>query len=103
MGGRAGVGETTVGREVSARPRAAMVAHCVIEGDFMGQAHPPRHSGQELGSELESELESSVRKARTQDERTPPDTVRVATDGRSVVGIAHEVLGATNWLPSTSG
>ncbi|MFV6026581.1 AAA family ATPase [Streptomyces sp. NPDC056264] len=37
---RAGVGKTTVAWEVSAQLRAEMVAHCVIEGDFMGQAHP---------------------------------------------------------------
>ncbi|AXE26158.1 hypothetical protein C0216_24270 [Streptomyces globosus] len=40
IGGRAGVGKTTVGWEVSTLLRAAAVAHCVIEGDFMGQAHP---------------------------------------------------------------
>lgn len=28
----------------------------------------------------------------------PPDAVRVATDGRSVVDIAREVVGATGWL-----
>ncbi|MFF7640291.1 hypothetical protein [Streptomyces canus] len=40
VGGRAGVGKTTVGWEVSARLRAARVAHAVIDGDFMGQVHP---------------------------------------------------------------
>ncbi|MER6129616.1 hypothetical protein ABT173_45095 [Streptomyces sp. NPDC001795] len=40
IGGRAGVGKSTVGWEVSARLRAAEVAHAVIEGDFMGQVHP---------------------------------------------------------------
>ncbi|MEU6814131.1 AAA family ATPase [Streptomyces sp. NPDC046860] len=40
LSGRPGVGKTTVGWEVSARLRAAEVAHCVIEGDFMAQAHP---------------------------------------------------------------
>ncbi|MFJ5138669.1 AAA family ATPase [Streptomyces sp. NPDC088707] len=40
IGGRAGVGKTTVAWEVSAHLRAETVAHCVIEGDFMGQAHP---------------------------------------------------------------
>ncbi|MFK0258602.1 hypothetical protein [Streptomyces sp. NPDC090445] len=173
IGGRAGVGKTTVGWEVSACLRAAMVAHCVIEGDFMGQAHPapegdPRRrkiaernltalwsnyaelgyrrliythtvsvlaenegmfqramgsnvrlirvvltasdataherlTSRELGSELEHELQSSAHKARLLDEQTPLDTVRVATDGRTVVDIAREVAGAANWLPSTSG
>ncbi|MCP3754484.1 AAA family ATPase [Streptomyces sp. TBY4] len=168
IGGRAGVGKTTVGWEVSARLRAATVGHCVIEGDFMGQAHPApegdpgregiaernltalwsnyaelgyrrliythtvsvlaeregmfrramgtdvrivrvvltasdatvreRLTGRERGSELESELESSARKARILEERMPPDAVRVATDGRSVVDIAREVVGATGWL-----
>jgi hypothetical protein len=40
IGGRAGAGMTTVGREVSVRPRAAGVSHAIIEGDFMGQVHP---------------------------------------------------------------
>ncbi|MFZ3495531.1 hypothetical protein ACODT5_20295 [Streptomyces sp. 5.8] len=173
IGGRAGVGKTTVGWEVSARLRAASVAHCVTEGDSMGQAHPApegdpgrrkiaehnlaalwsnyaelgyrrlihthtvsvlaenegmfrramganlrivrvvltasdattreRLTGRERGSELESELGSSARKARILDDRTPPGTVRVATDGRSVIDMAREVLDAINWPPSTSG
>ncbi|MFJ7071877.1 AAA family ATPase [Streptomyces sp. NPDC098781] len=40
IGGRAGVGKTTVGWEVSARLRIARVAHAVIDGDFMGAVHP---------------------------------------------------------------
>jgi predicted kinase len=40
IGGRAGVGKSTVGWEVSARLRAVAVAHAIIEGDFMGQVHP---------------------------------------------------------------
>jgi hypothetical protein len=40
IGGRAGVGKSTVGWEVSARLREAGVAHAIIEGDFMGQVHP---------------------------------------------------------------
>ncbi|MBC6458395.1 AAA family ATPase [Actinomadura sp. HBU206391] len=40
IGGRAGVGKSTVGWEVSARLRAAAVSHAIIEGDFMGQLHP---------------------------------------------------------------
>ncbi|NBE55385.1 hypothetical protein [Streptomyces boluensis] len=168
IGGRAGVGKTTVGWEVSAMLRAAAVRHCVIEGDYLGQAHPapegdPRRSGiternltavwsnytelgyrrliytntvsvlpetagmfqralgqdvrlvrvlltasdtttevrltsREVGSELETELSSSYRKARLLDEHAPRDTVRVATDGRSVVDIAKDVVAATGWL-----
>jgi hypothetical protein len=40
IGGRAGVGKSTVGLEVSARLRSAGVQHALIEGDFMGQVHP---------------------------------------------------------------
>lgn len=40
VGGRAGVGKTTVGWEVSALLRSEAVAHAVIDGDFMGQVHP---------------------------------------------------------------
>jgi RimJ/RimL family protein N-acetyltransferase len=167
IGGRAGVGETTVGWEVSALLREAAVPHAVIEGDFMGQVHPApdgdphrshiternltaiwshyaqlgyrrliytntvsvlpentamferaigkgtrivrvlltasdastadRLTARELGSELEHELKSSARKARLLDERASADTIRVATDGRSVPDIAAGVLAATGW------
>jgi hypothetical protein len=40
IGGRSGVGKSVVGWEVSARLRAAGVAHAIVEGDFMGQVHP---------------------------------------------------------------
>ncbi len=40
IGGRAGVGKSTVGWEVSAQLCAAEVAHVVVEGDFLGQVHP---------------------------------------------------------------
>ncbi|UQX04953.1 hypothetical protein [Streptomyces sp. RerS4] len=40
IGGRAGVGKTTVGWEVSVLLRAAAVPHAIVEGDFMGQVHP---------------------------------------------------------------
>ncbi len=167
IGGRAGVGKTTVGWEVSALLRSGAVAHAIIDGDFMGQVHPApdgdphraeiteanltavwanyarrgyrrliytntmsvlpetagmferatgagagivrvlltasdatareRLVGRELGSELEQELAGSARKARLLDQRAPADTVRVATEGRSVVDIAREVVAATGW------
>ncbi|MFJ9008226.1 hypothetical protein [Streptomyces canus] len=169
LGGRAGVGKTTVGWEVSARLRAARIAHAVIDGDFMGQVHPApegdphraaigarnltavwgnyaelgyrrlvytntvsvleestgafrramgdgvrivrvlltasdetterRLAGRELGSELEQELRGSARKARMLDERAPAGTLRVVTDGRTVIDIAAEVAAATGWVP----
>ncbi len=40
IGGRSGVGKTTVGWEVSALLRTTGVSHAIIEGDFMGQVHP---------------------------------------------------------------
>ncbi|MFG2292091.1 AAA family ATPase [Streptomyces sp. NPDC048603] len=170
MGGRAGVGKTTVGWEVSVLLRAAAVPHAIIDGDFMGQVHPapegdPRRSEiternltavwanfaragyrrlvytntasvlpeatgmflramgaqvrivrvlltasdatarerlvrRELGSELQQELEGSARKARLLDRHAPADTLRVATDGRTVVDIAREVVAATGWSGS---
>ncbi|GIH18566.1 hypothetical protein [Rugosimonospora africana] len=169
IGGRAGVGKTTIGWEVSARLRAAAVRHAIVEGDFMGQVHPapegdpdrsrivasnlaavwsnyrglgyrrliytntlsvlPSSTGmfrramgadvrivrvlltaddatvddrlarRELGTELEETRDSSVHKARLLDERVPADTVRIATDRRSVTDIAHDVVTATGWAP----
>lgn len=40
IGGRSGVGKTTVGAEVSAQLRHAGVAHCLVEGDNLDQAFP---------------------------------------------------------------
>ncbi len=40
IGGRSGVGKSSVGWEVSAQLRTAAVAHCLLEGDFLDQAHP---------------------------------------------------------------
>lgn len=40
IGGRSGVGKTTVGWEVAAQLRAEAVSHAIIEGDFMGQVYP---------------------------------------------------------------
>ncbi|MGW3309339.1 hypothetical protein ACWDG9_22455 [Streptomyces sp. NPDC001073] len=53
--------------------------------------------GRALGSELEPELVNSARKARLLDDRAPVDTIRVVTDGHSVVDIAEDVLAATGW------
>jgi ABC-type dipeptide/oligopeptide/nickel transport system ATPase subunit len=41
IGGRSGVGKSTVGWEVSAQLQDRSVAHCLIEGDFLDQAYPP--------------------------------------------------------------
>lgn len=167
LGGRAGVGKTTVAWEVSVLLRTASVPHAVVEGDFMGQIHPapagdPRRTemternltavwgnfaergcrrlvytntasvlpeatgmferamgpavritrvlltatdatartrltGRERGSELEHELAAGLRNARLPDQRSAPGTVRVATDGRSVVDLARAVVAATGW------
>jgi adenylylsulfate kinase-like enzyme len=153
VGGRAGVGKTTVGWEVSARLRAARVAHAVIDGDFMGQVHPapegdPHRAAigernltavwgnyAELGyrrlvyvntvSVLEESTgmfrramgdgvrivrvlltatdETAERRLTGRElgyERAPAGTLRVVTDGRSVIDIAAEVTAATGWVPA---
>ncbi|QNP68817.1 hypothetical protein IAG44_04635 [Streptomyces roseirectus] len=168
IGGRAGVGKTTVSWEVSALLRATEIPHALIDGDFMGQVHPappsdphraaittanlkavwanyaglghrrlvyvntasvlPDSTGiferalgddvrlvrvlltatdattrgrlerRELGSELEQEWGNSVRKARLLEAGASEGTVRVVTDGRTVVDIAREVVGVTGWV-----
>ncbi|AGP52078.1 AAA family ATPase [Streptomyces rapamycinicus] len=56
IGGRAGVGKTTVGWEVSAVLRAAAVSHAVIDGDFMGQVHPAPEGDPHCSEVAESNL-----------------------------------------------
>ncbi|THV41470.1 hypothetical protein [Glycomyces buryatensis] len=167
IGGRAGVGKSTIGWEVSAQLCDAEIAHAIIEGDFMGQVHPapehdpdrtgvtehnlaavwsnyaqlgcrrliytrtvcvlPEHTGmferamgaevriirvlltasdetasarltgREMGSRLEREQRTSALKAPMLEARAPAGTIRVATDGRSVIDIAREVAALTGW------
>lgn len=40
IGGRSGVGKSTVGWEVCVQLEAAGIAHCYLEGDFLGQVFP---------------------------------------------------------------
>ncbi|EFH28314.1 MULTISPECIES: hypothetical protein [Streptomyces] len=46
------------------------------------------------------ELHGGVREARMLDERAPVGTLRVVTDGRTVIDIAAEVTAATGWVPA---
>ncbi|WP_211261415.1 hypothetical protein [Pseudonocardia acaciae] len=41
IGGRSGVGKTSVGYEIHAQLARLDVKHCLIEGDNLDQAHPP--------------------------------------------------------------
>ncbi|MFE2883773.1 hypothetical protein [Streptomyces sp. NPDC059272] len=71
----------------------------MIDGDFTGQVHRAMGAdGRELGGELEHEPANSALKARLLDDLAPVDTIRVVTDGRSVVDIAEDVLAATGWV-----
>ncbi|MFF2521366.1 AAA family ATPase [Streptomyces liangshanensis] len=40
IGGRSGVGKSTVAWEVSELLQRSGVAHCLLEGDYLGQVHP---------------------------------------------------------------
>lgn len=41
IGGRSGVGKTSVGFEIHAQLSAAGIRHCVIDGDYLDMAYPP--------------------------------------------------------------
>jgi adenylylsulfate kinase-like enzyme len=41
VGGRSGVGKSSVGFEIHAQLAAAGLRHCLIEGDNLDMAHPP--------------------------------------------------------------
>jgi 2-phosphoglycerate kinase len=56
-----------------------------------------RLARREIGSQLAPHIERSVRMARLLADEAPPHTVRIATDGKPVEEIAHEVLLATGW------
>jgi hypothetical protein len=57
-----------------------------------------RLAGREIGSELEAHVERSGRAARRLEAEAPASVHRVATDGRTVVDIAREVVALTGWL-----
>jgi hypothetical protein len=166
IGGRSGVGKSTVAWEVSELLQEAGVSHCLLEGDYMGQVHPapaddPHRSAitesnltavwanfaalghrrlvytntvsvletgmfrralggdaprilrvlltaddattrdrlalRETGTQLAAHIERSALAARRLEREVPPDTTRVATDGRSVVEVAREVVAVTGW------
>ncbi|GAB2976559.1 hypothetical protein GCM10027184_28300 [Saccharothrix stipae] len=56
-----------------------------------------RLARREIGSQLAPHVERSLAMARLLDAEAPPPTVRVATDGRSVEEIAHEVVRVAAW------
>jgi hypothetical protein len=169
IGGRSGAGKSVVGWEISARLRAAGVAHAILEGDFMAQVHPPpgddpdrrrlternltavwanfaalgyrrliytntlsvlpemtgmferalgadvhltrvlltasdetaheRLAARELGSELADGIAASDMRARVLDRDVASDAARVATDRRTVMDVATEIVALTGWSP----
>jgi hypothetical protein len=51
----------------------------------------------ELGSELDDGLMASDARARVLDRGVASDTARVATDGRTVIEVANEIVALTGW------
>jgi septum formation inhibitor-activating ATPase MinD len=41
IGGRSGVGKTSIGFEIHAQLSAAGIRHCLIDGDYLDMAYPP--------------------------------------------------------------
>jgi AAA domain-containing protein len=164
IGGRSGSGKSVVGWEVAAQLRADGVAHAILEGDFMGQVHPPpadpaalvernlaavwanfaalghrrliytntlsvmpeatamferalgadvrlirvlltasdatareRLTERERGSELEDGLKASLARSLVLEDGVDAGTARIATDGRSVIEVAREIVALTGW------
>lgn len=57
-----------------------------------------RLGGREIGSALDLHVSRSNRAAVELESLAPSSVHRVATDGRSVVELADEILGLTGWL-----
>lgn len=168
IGGRSGVGKTSVAFEVSEQLQLAGVPHCLIDGDNLDAAYPKafddphgttvtetnlramwatyrtlghhrlvnvntsivlgaamvtramggrahargvllttgeatirtRLGAREIGSTLQRHLDRSAAAAIRLDAEAPEWTVRVATDGRTLTEIAHQIIATTSWLPS---
>jgi hypothetical protein len=56
-----------------------------------------RLAQRETGSQLDAHIERSLRMSRRLSDEAPAGTVRIPTDGRSVVEIAGQVLRAVAW------
>jgi len=165
IGGRAGVGKSTLGWEISAQLQAAGVGHAFVEGDFLDQLHPApdqdpdksalteanltaiwrnyaahgcrrliytntvsvlepdlivrslggdvrvisvlltasdevargRLAGREIGGQFGPHVERGARMASYLQRTAPESVLRVATDGRSVGGLAKSVIELTGW------
>lgn len=163
IGGRSGVGKSTVASEASHLLAEAGVQHAVIEGDNLDMAYPvpwrqglqlaelnlaamwrnyraagyrrliytntvsvleseklvgalggdvrsigvllsasdvaarARLANREVGSTLEQHVERSNHAAQELETNAANSVHRVATDGRSVIEIAHEVINLTGW------
>jgi ABC-type iron transport system FetAB ATPase subunit len=105
LGGRSGVGKSTVALEVSRILAAADVAHALIEGDALDQAHPePWRQGiplaeREIGSGFAESVARSAAAAPRLEAEAADAVHRVATDGRTVAEIAAEVVALSGWCP----
>jgi hypothetical protein len=118
LGGRSGVGGSTVALEVSRILAAADIAHALIEGDGLDQAHPePWRRGIPLAERNLAALWRNYREAgwtrviytNTVSVLELPrltaalggevDAVhRVVTDGRTVADVAAEVVALSGWV-----
>ncbi len=64
IGGRSGVGKTSVGAEIFARLSRLEVRHCLIEGDNLGQAYPaPHRQGIDLAEQNLAAMWQNYRRA----------------------------------------
>jgi hypothetical protein len=163
LGGRSGVGKTSVGYEIHAQLSDAGVRHCLINGDTLDMAWPPpqhhglaeqnlaamwakytalgyrrliyintasvlaevtsrltaamgdnpqvtailltcsdttahqRLAGREKGTELARHIERSDLTARELDQQVPRGVHRLATDNRTIPGLAAEVISLASW------
>jgi adenylylsulfate kinase len=127
LGGRSGVGKSSVAFEVHAQLAALNVKHCVIEGDSLDLAFPhlwehhlaernlavlltatdetssARLRGRIQGSDLQEHLDRSDAAARELDLLTPRWVHRRPTDNLSVQDIAADLLPLTGWTANPAG
>jgi hypothetical protein len=113
LGGRSGVGKSSVGNEIHAQLSAARVQHCLIEGDSLDLAYPPpwnhrlaeRNLAAMWGNYRELGYRAGVARRTKRHRRTRAGpgypgiwVYRVVTDDRTVADIAAEVIALTGWI-----
>ena len=94
IGGRSGVGKSTVAFALHDLLTDREIPHAVIEGDALDLAQ------REHGASLTDHMERSTLMAGFLDAKAPVDVHRLSTDGRTPEDLATAIAELSGWHPA---